>query len=754
MVAEVESRSKTLGIRVCKGLQSSLRPLFYDPDDPDPPLVSERHRAIRQSFTAGLAIVLSAAGVSGQAASQAAATPAPPSVTAPMLGVAWYPEQWPETRWDDDLALMERAGIRFVRIGEFAWSSIEPKEGDFHLDWLARAVRAAERHHIRVVMGTPTAAPPAWLTGRYPETLRTLADGSRAKHGKRHQANFLSARFAGLARTIVTKMADQFGHDPNVIGWQLDNEIGVEDRSQDTRMQFQAWLKARYRTLDALNAAWTTSYWSQTYQDWSQIPFPEASESNPGLMLAWRQFVSDGYRGYLGDQLAVLRPRIDASQRVTTNYWIDSRAKTAAELSSEADDLDLYRTSGDLDFAAWDTYAGAGHLDPVRFGATHDIVRGLLRRNFWVMETQPGRVNWSANNIALDPGEVRALAWHAVGHGADAVAYWQWRTALNGQEQYHGTMVGADGTPVPVYDEISRIGGEFARATAALDGTGVVSPVAVLNDYPSRWAIGWQRDAQGFSPADALLDYYAPLHALTRSVDVVAASVPLGGYKLVVAPALNRITPEMAANLTSYVQGGGHLVLGARSGMKDADNSLWPQRQPGPLAALLGARVAQFYALEKPVPVAGAWGTGQAATWAEQLETTAADAVVTLRYGAGNGWLDGKPAAVTRRIGRGSITYVGANLDAALMRTIASRLVADSGVAPVLPGLPAEIDVGIREGGGKRVVILTNYAASARTVALPAPMHDVLGSGSGMVSRVTLPRYGVAVLEQRDAIAR
>lgn len=709
---------------------------------------------MKRSFITSLAFVLSAASVSGHAAPQAAAPPAASSVTTPMLGVAWYPEQWPEARWDDDLSLMEKAGIRFVRIGEFAWSSIEPKEGDYHLDWLARAVRAAERHHIRVVMGTPTAAPPAWLTGRYPETLRTLADGARAKHGGRHQADFLSARFAGLARTIITKMADTFGHDPNVIGWQLDNEIGVDDRSLDTRTQFQTWLKVRYRTLDALNAAWTTSYWSQTYQDWSQIPFPETSDSNPGMMLAWRQFVSDGYRRYLGDQIAVLRPRLSRSQRVTTNYWIDSRAKTMTELSADADDLDLSTVSSDLDFAAWDIYAGSGHLDPVRFGATHDIVRGLLRRNFWVMETQPGSVNWSYTNIALDPGEVRALAWHAVGHGADAVAYWQWRSALNGQEQYHGTLLGADGTPVPIYDEIARVGGEFARATAALDGTTIVSPVAVLNDYPSRWTIGWQRHAQAFSSADVLLDYYAPLRALTRSVDVVAASAPLGGYRLVVAPALNRITPEMAASLTNYVRSGGHLVLGARSGMKDADNSLWPQRQPGPLAALLGARVAQFYALERPVTVTGAWGTGQATTWAEQLETTAADATVTLRYGAGNGWLEGKPAAVTRRVGRGSITYVGANLDAALMRTIASRLVAESGIAPVLPGLPAEIDVGIRQGGGKRVVILTNYAADARTVALPAPMHDVLGVSSGLVSHVTLPRYGVAVLEQRDATAR
>ncbi len=691
-------------------------------------------------------LALMAASLAWPAAAAGSEPATAPAIAAPMLGVAWYPEQWPETRWDDDLTLMERAGIRFVRIGEFAWSSIEPKEGDFQLDWLARAVRAAERHHIRVVMGTPTAAPPAWLTSHYPETLRTLPDGTRAKHGGRQQADFLDARYAALAQAIVSRMADRFGHDPNVIGWQIDNEIGVEDYSADTRMKFQAWLKARFRTLDAMNAAWTTSYWSQTYQDWSQIPLPERLDSNPGLMLAWRQFTSQKYRGYLGDQLAILRRRVDHDQKITTNYWVDARPKTVAELSPDTDGLDFYEISGDLDFVSWDIYVGSGHFDPIRFGAAHDIIRGLLQRNFWVMETQPGTVNWSSTNNSLDPGEVRALAWHAVGHGADALAYWQWRSALNGQEQYHGTLVGADGLPVPVFAEVSRIGAEFARATAALSGTTVVSQAAMLNDYPSRWTIGWQRFAQAFDPANAMLDYYAPLHAIARSVDVVQDTAPLGRYRLVVAPALNLITAKAAANLIDYVQAGGHLVLGARSGMKDDDNGLWPQQQPGPLAALLGARVAQWYALERPLPVTGAWGTGQATTWAERLETTTPDAIVTLRYGSGNGWLEGQPAAVTRRVGRGSITYVGANLDAPLMKAIVARLLADSGIAPLLPGLPAGIDVAIREGAGKRVLILTNYDDAERSISLPSAMRDVLGAGQ--VSRVTLPKYGVAVLEQ------
>lgn len=694
-----------------------------------------------------LLALLLASALSSSAVARQADQPFATRVATPMMGVSWYPEQWPESRWEADLALMEKAHVRFVRIAEFAWSSIEPREGDYQLDWLERAIQAAGRHHIQVVLGTPTAAPPAWLTVAYPETLRTLKDGSRAQHGGRHQADVLNAKFEEKARAVVSHMADQFGHNPNVIGWQLDNEIGVDDRSADTRAQFQGWLTKRYGTLDALNAAWSTTYWSQTYQAWSQIPLPEAMDGNPGLMLAWRQFIGESYRGYFQNQLSVLHARIDARQRVTTNYWIDARAKVPSAFSPDADDLDLYTTSRDLDFASWDAYVGAGHLDPIRFGAMHDTVRGLLQRNFWVMETQPGTVNWSTVNNPLDKGEVRALAWNAVGHGADAVGYWQWRTAPNGQEQYHGTLIGADGLPVPVYDEVSQVGAEFARAAPDLAGTTVVSRVAMLNDYPSRWAIGWQRFTETYSPADAMIDYYTPLHALVRSVDVVEAGAPLGAYRLVVAPALNVLTPEAAARLAAYVKAGGHLVLGDRSGMKDQNNSLWPQLQPGPLADMLGAKVAQWYALERPVAVSGRWGAGQAAIWAERLTVTAPDAVVTLRYGAGNDWLEGQPAAVTRHVGKGSITYVGANLDAGLLKTIMAQLAKTSGVEPVLPNMSPTVDVAIREGAGKRIVILTNYGAGAQAVTLPAAMRDIL-SGQ-VVTAVTLPRFGVAVMGDR-----
>jgi beta-galactosidase len=293
---------------------------------------------------------------------------------------------------------------------------------------------------------------------------------------------------------------------------------------------------------------------------------------------------------------------------------------------------------------------------------------------------------------------------------------------------------------------VKQIGAEFQKAAPVLAGMTVRSEVAVLQDYSSRWAINWQRHNKAFDPVDALLSYYAPLHKLAGSVDVVGDTAPLTQYKLVVAPALNVLTPEAAKNLEAYVRTGGNLVLGQRSAMKDEDNSLFPERQPGPLAAMLGARVEQFYALDQTVPVSGMWGDAQDTAWAEQLGVTDQATQVLMRYGTSNGWLDGQPAAVTHKVGRGTITYIGAELDAAAMRRAAEWMLKQSGVATVLPELPADVDVAIRSNEKSRVFILTNYGSEMRVIELPHAMHDVLRGGD--TRSVSLTRFGVAVLKE------
>jgi beta-galactosidase len=324
------------------------------------------------------------------------------------------------------------------------------------------------------------------------------------------------------------------------------------------------------------------------------------------------------------------------------------------------------------------------------------------------------------------------------------VAFWQWRSALNGQEQYHGSLVGADGEPVPVYEEIARLGGEFAKAGPVLMGTQPVSEVALIHDYDSRWAIEFNRFSQRYDQMQILIDYYRALREPAQAVDIVTPAMDLSRYKLVVAPSLNVVSPELAARLADYVRAGGHLVLGPRTGMKNEFNALNQERQPGPLLPAVGGRVEQFYALLEDVPVAGAWGEGRATVWAERLDHLAPDAEVVLKFGAGNDWLTGAPAAIRRKLGKGTITYLGSVLDSKLMDRVARSWIADAGISSPAIAAPAGVKVSRRVGSGREVYVVTNFSKEPQEIALPKAMTDVLNGGE--TSRLKLPRYGVAVV--------
>ena len=645
-----------------------------------------------------------------------------------LMGTAWYPEQWPEARWEEDLRLMEASNLKVVRIAEFAWSRMEPSEGHYDFDWLERAISLAAKHHIVSVLGTPTATPPAWLTQKYPDTLRVEESGQRSVHGNRAHGSSSSTRYRELCRRIAEQMANRFGHNPNVVGWQIDNEYGYALMSYDdiTRQQFQDWLEAKYKTLANLNDHWATAYWSQTYDNWAEIPIP-VGPHNPGLMLEWKRFITYTWASYQQNQIDVIRKHADARQFITGNFM------------GFFDGFDHYPINEPLTFASWDDYVGSGHVDVGANGLTHDLTRGFKQRNFWVMETQPGAVNWASVNNFLNRGEARARAWQAIGHGADDVNYWQWRSALNGQEEIHGVLVGPDGTPVPF-----QTAGEFTRVQENFRGTTPVSDVALLYSYDSHWAVQFQKHTEKYDDIELLRSYYRPLRQGAQSVDVVSPYAPLDSYKLVVAPSLNVLPKDLAEHLLEYVRNGGHLVLGPRSGMKDEFNALLPQRQPGFLVDALGGRVEQYYALEKDFPVSGGWGEGTATIWAEQLKATAADSEVLLKYGKSNGWLDGQPAAVSRPYGKGRITYIGAVLDDKLTAAAAQWMLQKSGVTPDFGPVPDGVEVNRRAGGGKEVFVLINFAQESREVALPHSMKALLANQQ--TDKLVLPPYGVEIL--------
>ena len=665
------------------------------------------------------------------------------------LGSAWYPEHWPEARWAEDVRLMRAAGMNVCRIGEFAWSTMEPGEGSYDFGWLERAIALLHANDIAVVLGTPTAAPPAWLTHHHPDTLATESTGRLAQHGNRCHFNPGSVTYLRYVRRIVEQMAKRFGADSRVIGWQIDNEYNRVDYSEDTGRRFQTFLKEQYGTLDALNNRWSTAYWSQSYTDWSEIPIP-IGPHNPGLMLAFRRFVTRVWRDYQKLQIETIRAHARMEQWITHNFmgWFNA--------------FDHYTVSRDLDMASWDWYVGTGHHSYVDSAAVHDLTRGFKRKNFWVMETQPGSVNWSANNTTLNRGEARCMAWHAIAHGADAILYWQWRSAPGGQEQLHGCLIGADGNPRPFYTEVQQLGADLEAIGETLSGTQPINEVAVLHSYDSRWSIDAQRHNAAFDPVEVLKRYTRPLVASNIGVDIVDPESSLEGYRLVIAPAIAVITESASANMIRFVEKGGTLVLTVRCGQKDAHNALFPCLQPGPLREAAGAEVEEYYALDALAPVACTWNAGEAfggesAIWAERLRPLNSKATVVAAFGKFNGWLDGGAAVILSEANEngGRVVTVGALFDEAAQQSLMGWLVSMSSVKPVWPEVVGGVEFARRQGAGsKAYLFVINHTSVEKSVPVRCQIERLntkdLLTGVDNSDVLTLPPYGVCVFAMQD----
>ena len=653
------------------------------------------------------------------------------------FGVAYYPEHWPDERWPEDIRLMKQAGITVVRMGEFAWSRMEPRPGEFDFAWLERAIAQLAASEIATVLGTPTAGPPAWLVSAYPDMLPLDENGRRVQFGNRCHYCVNSPEFHQAVARIVRAMGECFGSNPNVIGWQIDNEYNRVCYCDRCRGLFQKFLADKYGTLEALNAHWTTAYWSQTYTAWEQIPIP-IGPHNPSLMLDFKHFVTASYRGFQRLQLDELRPFLRPDVWATHNFmgWYGG--------------YDHYEMSADLDQVSWDWYVATGHHDYLASGAVHDLTRGFKRRNFWLIETQPGHVNWAGNNNALNKGEARAMAWHAVAHGADAILYWQWRPARGGQEQYHGSLVDQSGQPRPFYEEAQTLGREMGSVRELLEGSVVKSRVAMLNAYDSRWSIEFQRHHSSFDYVAHFNHYYRPVATNNINVDILSADEPLDGYQVVIAPALLVLNERSVENLSRFVERGGYLILTLRTGMKDAFNALLPERQPGPLAALSGVEVDEYYALVEAVPVEGQLLQGTTSLWAERLKIRDLDkTMVVARYGKSNGWLDGQVAIALHPFGKGMVYTVGAYLDEAAQQVLMDHILRIAGIRSIKS--PPGVEIRSRRNQtGEDIVFVINHTTSEQTVDLGRPGFDHL-AGQRVEGRLSLPPYGAMVLtyEQR-----
>lgn len=653
------------------------------------------------------------------------------------LGASYYPEHWPEERWPEDIHLMRDAGLTVVRMAEFAWSTLEPIMGEFHFEWLDRAIDLLASNGIHSVLGTPTAAPPAWLVEQYPQILAVDENGRQVQFGNRCHYCVNSEDFHNAVSRLVSAMAAHFGSNSHIIGWQIDNEYNRVCYCDHCRERFQQHLAQQYETLEILNQRWTTRYWSQTYSAWDQIPIP-IGYHNPGLMLEFKRFVTQSYCKFQRLQVDELRPHLAPGVWITHNFmgWFDG--------------FDHYQVSADLDMASWDWYVYNGHHDYLTSGATHDLTRGFKRKNFWLIETQPGNVHWTPVNSTLDKGEARAMAWQAVAHGADGVAYWQWRSAYGGQEQYHGTVVEPSGQPRPFYEELQQIGAELATISPLITGSNPKANVAMVNDYDSRWSIRFQPHHKDFDYVTHFNHYYRALAARNIGVEILPVGAIIGTrdlpkYKIVFAPALIIVDDEIAASFRDFVNRGGHLVLTIRSGMKNRYNALLPFRQPGPLAEIAGIEVEDYYALRDPIPVVGNWFEGVSHIWAERLKLRqGATTQVIARYGKSNGWLDDQIAISVNAYGKGLVYYIGAYLDPVAQQSLVDKVLKNAEIRSLSTPTGVEARVRVRPDG-EEIYFMINHISEEQSITLPWSAYDHL-RGEPIGAELPLLPYGVAVL--------
>jgi beta-galactosidase len=381
------------------------------------------------------------------------------------FGAAYYPEHWEPDRWEHDACLMQAAGFNIVRLAEFAWAKMEPREGKFDFGWLDRAIEILSAHGIQVVLGTPTASPPPWLMAKRADLFLVEQNGVRQTYGLRREYCPSHPLYREHTAQIVHRMAEHFKDNPAVIGWQIDNEMGERCYCDICRAEFQRWLQKRYGTLDALNERWGTVFWSQIYSDWSQIPVPlsTAHSHNPGLALDYRRFISDTYCDYQKLQSDIIR------------HYCQNHFVTHNLMGFGFGQLNYYDLAADLDHVSWDIYNRhqwdmRAEVDPARAALSGDAMRGLKKQNYWVMEQQSGGGGWEHVAVPPKPGELRLWTYQSITHGADAIVYFRWRTARVGTEQNWQGILEHHGSPGRRYAEVCQVGRELKKISTTIMG--------------------------------------------------------------------------------------------------------------------------------------------------------------------------------------------------------------------------------------------------------------------------------------------
>ena len=673
--------------------------------------------------------------------------------TQPRIGYGadYNPEQWPEEVWADDVRLMREAGVNIVSVGIFSWALLQPTEDSWDFAWLDRVLDLLHDNGIAVDLATATASPPPWLTTKHPEILPVTRTGETLWPGARQQYRPTSPVFRRYALALVEKMVERYADHPALAMWHVSNELGCHnayDYSDDAAAAFRIWLERRYTTLEELNRAWGTAFWSQHYSQWSEILPPRlaAAHPNPTQQLDFSRFTSDALKDYLVAERDILRAATP-DVPVTTNFMVMGETK-GMDYADWAAEVDI--VSNDHYFVGSDPLG----FQELSFSAnqTGHLTGSETPEPWFLMEHSTSAVNWQPVNLAKTPGQLRRDSLTHVAHGADAVCYFQWRQSVAGAEKFHSAMVPHAGEHSTVFRDVVALGSDLGVLAELAGSTARRARIAILFDWNSWWAS--ELDSH---PSDLLryrrqaVAWYAAALANGLEVDVVpattAGSAAFAGYDLVIAPMLYLVAPPLAEALADWARVGGHVVVGFFSGIADDDDHVYTGGYPGAFRDLLGVRVEEFGPM---LPGATATlDTGFAVSlWTENV--AAADDVEVLARFA-DGPFPGVPAVTTRAVGAGRASYVATNPDLDGLTALVAQFASLSDVTSRLDAAArGSVEIVARESADAEYLFLINHG-DAPVVVPAVDGVDLLGAPI-VDGALRLGVNGVAVIRRdRDA---
>lgn len=634
-------------------------------------------------------------------------------------GGDYNPEQWPPNVWDEDVRLMKEARCRVATLGVFSWSKLEPAEGRFEFGWLDEVISRLEAADRYFILATPSAAPPAWMARAYPEILRTGPDRVRRRHGNRVNYSLWSPVYREKTRTIARELARRYGQHPRLLAWHVSNEYGGDDYGPHTITAFRQWLREKYETLDALNAAYWTAFWSHVYTDWEEIDAPGepyAESSIHGLTLDWRRFITDSTLDFMLNEAAPLR-EFSPDVPVTTNFM------------GTYPGLDYRRFTPHIDFSCWDSYpAFAGPLEDtstwLSVAFKHDLTRCLSPNGRWaMMECSPSSSNWYRAMSLKRPGMHRFEVLQAIAHGADGALYFQWRQSRGCQEQHHGAVVNhGTTTNGRVFQEVRGVGIEL-DSLADLAGAEVVADVALVYDWTSRWAL-----EASCGPTLGNKGYEATCQAHYRAfweagiaVDIVGQDADLSRYRVVVAPMAYSLSPGFAERVKEFVRGGGFFVATYLSGWTDQNGLIFEKGYLGPLREVLGIWSEETDALlpgrvnEVRVSGLGIDGAFEAVEFCELIHLAGAQCLGEYQ----EDFYAGRPAVTVNALGRGRAFYVASRNEQAFTSAFLQAVAREAGVLPLVADLPAGVTVQRRVGASQEWLFFMNASPIGQVVSTP-----------------------------------